>query len=98
MKATEIGRGIHFVCTDRPRTNNAPPSWTALRPNKREKNPKAGMTRSHAQLASTAASLSTGYRADAGTLPATMAKAKRRKLRARRNKANHGRKPNAGRG
>ena len=28
----------------------------------------------------------------------TMAKAKRRKLRARRSKANHGRKPNAGRG
>jgi hypothetical protein len=27
-----------------------------------------------------------------------MAKAKRRKLRARRRKANHGRKPNAGRG
>ncbi len=30
--------------------------------------------------------------------PPTMAKAKRRKLRARRSKANHGRKPNAGRG
>ncbi len=30
--------------------------------------------------------------------PATMAKAKRRKLRARRKKANHGRRPNAGRG
>jgi hypothetical protein len=33
----------------------------------------------------------------AGILP-IMAKAKRRKLRARRSKANHGRRPNAGRG
>jgi len=33
-----------------------------------------------------------------GTISLTMAKAKRRKLRARRSKANHGRKPNAGRG
>lgn len=32
------------------------------------------------------------------TLLAAMAKAKRRKLRARRKKANHGRRPNAGRG
>jgi len=32
------------------------------------------------------------------TLLVTMAKAKRRKLRARRKKANHGRRPNAGRG
>lgn len=32
------------------------------------------------------------------TLAGVMAKAKRRKLRARRSKANHGRKPNAGRG
>ncbi|NNC75636.1 MAG: hypothetical protein HKN93_09020 [Acidimicrobiia bacterium] len=32
------------------------------------------------------------------TLPALMAKAKRRKLRARRKKANHGKRPNAGRG
>lgn len=32
------------------------------------------------------------------TLPGLMAKAKRRKLRARRKKANHGRRPNAGRG
>jgi hypothetical protein len=32
------------------------------------------------------------------TLSGLMAKAKRRKLRARRNKANHGRRPNAGRG
>jgi hypothetical protein len=32
------------------------------------------------------------------TLPRSMAKAKRRKLRARRSKANHGRRPNAGRG
>ena len=38
------------------------------------------------------------YRRPAGTIPPTMAKAKRRKLRARRSKANHGRKPNAGRG
>jgi len=38
------------------------------------------------------------YRRPPGTLPLTMAKAKRRKLRARRSKANHGRKPNAGRG
>jgi hypothetical protein len=37
------------------------------------------------------------YRRSAGSLPG-MAKAKRRKLRARRKKANHGRKPNAGRG
>jgi len=37
------------------------------------------------------------YRGSAGSLP-LMAKAKRRKLRARRKKANHGRKPNAGRG
>ncbi len=34
---------------------------------------------------------------NAGILP-PMAKAKRRKLRARRSKANHGRRPNAGRG
>ncbi len=38
------------------------------------------------------------YGRSPGTLPLTMAKAKRRKLRARRSKANHGRKPNAGRG
>jgi hypothetical protein len=38
------------------------------------------------------------YRRSPGTLRLTMAKAKRRKLRARRSKANHGRKPNAGRG
>jgi hypothetical protein len=37
------------------------------------------------------------YRGVPGSL-GTMAKAKRRKLRARRKKANHGRKPNAGRG
>ena len=46
--------------------------------------------------ASTAATVSNAQ------LPATlcglMAKAKRRKLRARRSKANHGRRPNAGRG
>jgi hypothetical protein len=33
-----------------------------------------------------------------GTLAPAMAKKKRRKLRARRSKANHGRRPNAGRG
>jgi len=38
------------------------------------------------------------YERPPGTLLVTMAKAKRRKLRARRSKANHGRKPNAGRG
>ncbi|MGB5168203.1 MAG: hypothetical protein WBP49_07345 [Acidimicrobiia bacterium] len=38
------------------------------------------------------------YKHPPGTLLLTMAKAKRRKLRARRSKANHGRKPNAGRG
>lgn len=37
-------------------------------------------------------------RRDRATLFRLMAKAKRRKLRARRSKANHGRRPNAGRG
>ncbi|MDX2344194.1 MAG: hypothetical protein QNL12_10945 [Acidimicrobiia bacterium] len=35
---------------------------------------------------------------DPATISDLMAKAKRRKLRARRSKANHGRRPNAGRG
>jgi hypothetical protein len=37
-------------------------------------------------------------RHDAWYAPLSMAKAKRRKLRARKSKANHGRRPNAGRG
>jgi len=85
--ATARGARRKAPCTAADRSSTAVAAGTPWMPTRRPRNEPA-----------TARGPPGGYDRRAGTLPGVMAKAKRRKLRARRKKANHGRRPNAGRG
>ena len=82
---------------DEPRMISARPAARGRNPARREPHRAATMHGGDCHEPSASA---TTTRRPVGTvtLRSTMAKKKRRKLRARRSKANHGRRPNAGRG
>ncbi len=81
-------------CTDPVRKSTL--LWPVLTPSRRSRSEVATITSDTIQAWSSDAMVMKAR--DPATLSRLMAKAKRRKLRARRSKANHGRRPNAGRG
>jgi hypothetical protein len=100
--STATARTFSFIpnpWTTRPRSSTARPSARGRSPRRRSRTVVATATGGERQVPAARTTHPFRPRARPGdTLLPAMAKNKRRKLRARRSKANHGRRPNARRG